>query len=108
MPMYAIIESGAKQYRVEPNDILEIERLNLPEAEKEVALERVLVVRKDEQVHIGTPFVAGAKVICDCLGEVRAPKVISFKFRRRKASRRIRGHRQKLLRLRVKEIIVNS
>ena len=106
MPTYAIIETGSKQYVVEPNAIIEIEKLSLPENEKEVVLDKVLLVSEGEKCHIGTPWVAGAKVLCESLGNFRAPKVISFKFRRRKASRRKKGHRQDLLRLRVKEIKV--
>ena len=105
MPRYAIIETGSKQYKVEPKSIIEIEKLTLPEGAKEVSLDKVLLVRDGETVHVGTPLLEGAKVLCDYLGEKRQPKVISFKYRRRKASRRKKGHRQDLIRLRVKEII---
>ncbi|MCM8775752.1 MAG: 50S ribosomal protein L21 [Candidatus Omnitrophica bacterium] len=105
MSNYAIVETGSKQYRVEPNTILEIEKLDLPKDQKEIFLERILLVRDGQEIHVGTPLVAGAKVVCDNLGEFAGPKLIAFKFRRRKASRTKWGHRQKLLRLRVKEII---
>ena len=104
MSQYAIIETGSKQYRVEPKSLIEVELLDLPEGQKEVTLDRVLLVRNGEQIQVGNPTVAGAKVICDFLEEFRGPKVISFRFRRRKNSRRIRGHRQDMIRLRVKEI----
>ncbi len=108
MPTYAIIESGAKQYRVEPKSWIEVEKLNLAEGEKEVALDKVLLLCNGEKIQIGTPHIQGAKVICDYLGNKRAPKVISFKFRRRKASRRKKGHRQEYSRLFVKEILAGK
>ena len=104
MSLYAIVESGAKQYRVEPQSVIEVEKISLPENEREVALERVLLVGEGDKVHVGTPTLEGARVVCDYLGDFRAPKVISLKFRRRKASRRKHGHRQTYSRLRVKEI----
>lgn len=104
MSNYAIIETGSKQYRVEPKSVIEVELLDIPEGEKQVTLDKVLLVRKGDDLQIGTPHVKGASVICDCVGEFRGKKVISFKFRRRKNSRRRHGHRQDLLKLMVKEI----
>ena len=105
MPAYAIVETGSKQYRVEADTVLEVEKLVLPENQKQIALEKVLFFRDGDKIQVGSPFIRGAKVVCDYLGEFRAPKVISLKYRRRKASRRKKGHRQDLYRLRVKEII---
>ena len=104
MASYAIVETGSKQYRVEPKGVIEIERLKLPEGGKEVCLEKVLLVSNGKDVQVGNPLVKGASVVCELLKEFRAPKVISFRFRRRKNSRRKKGHRQDLLRLLVKEI----
>lgn len=104
MSTYAIIETGSKQYRVEPKSTIEIERLDIPAGQKEVTLDKVLLVKSGDNLKVGSPHVAGAQVICDFLGEFRAKKVVSFRFRRRKNSRRIRGHRQDLIRLVVKEI----
>ena len=104
MSSYAIIETGSKQYRVEPKSIIEVERLNLPEGEKQVLLEKVLLVSNGNDIQVGNPLIKGASVVCELLEEFRAPKVVSFRFRRRKNSRRKRGHRQDLLRLQVKEI----
>lgn len=106
MSPYAIIECGAKQYRVEPQTTLEVETLHLPQDQKEVTLERVLLIQQDGETKVGNPWVPGARVICDYLGEGRSPKVISLKYRRRKASRTKRGHRQAFSRLRVKEIVL--
>lgn len=104
MSQYAIINTGSKQYRVEPNHVVEIERFDFPEDQKQVTLDQVLLVRDGEKIHVGNPWVKGASVLCDNLGEFRGPKVVSLKYRRRKASRKKHGHRQDLLRLLVKEI----
>jgi len=106
MSKYAIIESGSKQYRVEPNGVFEVEKLAVTDdADKEVSLDRVLLVSDGKNIQIGTPCVEGAKVVCDRVGEVKGKKVIAFKFRRRKSSQRKIGHRQKYTQLRVKDII---
>lgn len=105
MSKYAIIETGSKQYRVEPQTVLEIEKLEIAENQTEITLENVLLVADGENVKIGTPTVQGAKVVCDYLGAVRGDKVVSFRFRRRKNSRKKIGHRQDYTKLRVKEII---
>jgi large subunit ribosomal protein L21 len=104
MSTYAIVETGSKQYRVEPKTILEVEKFEVAEGQKEVSLDKVLFIRNGENVTVGTPVVSGAKVICDYLGEFKGPKVVHFRFRRRKNSRRKKGHRQPLVRLQVKEI----
>ncbi|MFA6600450.1 MAG: 50S ribosomal protein L21 [Candidatus Omnitrophota bacterium] len=104
MSKFAIIETGAKQYRVESGTLLEVELLEAAEGQKEVTLDQVLLVKDGDKLSIGTPSVPGAKVVCEVLGEFRAPKVINFKYRRRKKSSRKVGHRQDLLRLRVKEV----
>ena len=104
MSSFAIIETGSKQYRVEPKQVIEVELLELPEKKKEVALEKVLLVGDGKGVHVGTPFLKGAKVICHHLGEIRGRKVIVFKFKKRKSTKKKRGHRQDLTRLMVKEI----
>src|SRR3989338_6050310 len=107
MVNYAIIETGSKQYRVEPKAEIQIELLGLtePPEKKEITLDKVLLVRDGDDVKVGTPFIENAKVVCEYLGDFRGRKVITFKYRRRKNSRRIRGHRQSYHRLRVKEII---
>ncbi len=104
MSNYAIVESGSKQYWVETDSVIEVEKLGAEEGSK-VELERVLFVKDGEKVQIGQPVVSGAKIICDYLGDFKAKKVISFKYRRRKDSKTKRGHRQNLSRLRVKEIV---
>lgn len=104
MNPYAIVQAGGKQFRVEPSQVIDLERLSPTKAEKEIVLDKVLLVGKGKTVEVGSPFVKGAKVLCEYLGEVRGEKVISFKIRRRKNYRRKIGHRQIFSQLRVKEI----
>ena len=107
MANYAIVETGSKQYWVEPKQVIEVELLDLPEGQKEVILDQVMLVQDGGQVKVGTPVIAGAKVICENLGEFRGPKLVHYRIRHSHSSRRKKGHRQELLRLRVKEIKVS-
>ncbi|PIV39113.1 MAG: 50S ribosomal protein L21 [Candidatus Omnitrophica bacterium CG02_land_8_20_14_3_00__42_8] len=105
--MYAIVETGSKQYKVSKNDTIEIEKLNLGKA-KEVKIDKVLFISDEKDATIGTPYIKGAHVVCDILGERRDKKVISFKYRRRHASSKKKiGHRQGYVVLKVKEINVS-
>lgn len=104
--MYAVIETGGKQYRVQPGDVIEVERFDRGgDADSaKVEFDRVLMVRDDEQVRIGDPVVAGASVTGVSVADVRAPKIVVFKMKRRKGYRRRRGHRQDLMQVRIEEI----
>lgn len=103
--MYALIETGGKQYRVAPGDVLDVERVaGAGEAGESVEFDRVLMVSGDDGVTVGTPTVAGATVQASVVGEVRGPKIRVFKMKRRKGYRRTRGHRQDLLRVRIEGI----
>ena len=103
--MYAIVETGAKQYRVSKGDVLEVERLTLKE-EKEIQLNKVLLVSDKKEISVGKPYIKGASVVCEVLGEKRASKKISFKYRRRLGnSRKKIGHRQNYTVLKVKDIV---
>lgn len=104
MAGYAIVEVGSKQYWVEPDAVIEVEKFDIADGQKEVTLNNVLFLHDGTQVRVGTPCLEGAAVRCDFLGEFRGDKVISFKFRKRKGYHRKVGHRQNLFRLRVKEI----
>jgi large subunit ribosomal protein L21 len=101
--MYAVLETGAKQYRVTPGDELSIERLDA-EAGQTVTFDRVLLVNKDGQVTVGTPIVAQAAIVADVVGHKRGPKVVAFKMKRRKGYHRKVGHRQELTVIKIKEI----
>ena len=101
--MYAVLETGGKQYRVTPGDTLEIERLAV-EAGQPFAFERVLLLNNEGKVTIGSPTVAQASVVADVVEHKRGPKVIAFKMKRRKGYHKTIGHRQELTVVRIKEI----
>jgi len=103
--MYAVIETGGKQYRVAKDDVIDIERTAV-EGKKalKVHFDRVLLVADEKGVKVGAPVVKDAKVTADVVGEVRGPKVTIFKTKRRKGYRRKNGHRQDLLRVKIREI----
>lgn len=100
---YAIIQAGGRQYRVQPGDVVDVELLGVEPGQKTV-FEEVLLAADDSGVKIGTPLVKGAKVTAEVLEERKGPKLISYKFRRRKGYHRTVGHRQKLSRVKVGEI----
>ena len=102
--LFAIIEAAGRQVRVEPNQVFDIEGVRLEKASKEVVFDKVLAVRKGESFEVGTPYVHGASVSCEFLEELRGPKKVIFKIRRRKNYRRKKGYRATLAKLRVKEI----
>lgn len=102
--MYAIIQTGGKQYKVFKGDTIVVERLDAPK--KEVVIKDVLLISDNKEIKVGKPFIKDAKIVCEVLSEFKGKKVLSFKYRRRKDSRWRRGHRQILTRLRVKEITV--
>ncbi|MEZ5843812.1 MAG: 50S ribosomal protein L21 [Hyphomicrobiaceae bacterium] len=102
--MYAVIRTGGKQYRVAKDDTLEIERL-AGEAGGTIEFTDVLMVGEGTAVKVGAPTVAGAKVVAELVEQTRGPKLIAFKKRRRKNSRRKIGHRQDLTKVRITDII---
>ena len=105
--MYAVIETGGKQYRVEVGTQLEVELIDA-KAGDTVTLERVLLVADGETATIGRPIVADASVSAEVLRQERGEKVISFKYRP-KARRRVKkGHRQELHVLRIADIVLNG
>jgi large subunit ribosomal protein L21 len=105
--MYAVIETGGKQYRVEVGTELEVELLDA-KAGDAIKLDRVLLVADGDKASIGTPLVTGASVSAEVVRQDRAPKVISFKYRP-KARRRVKkGHRQDFLLLRITDVVLNG
>jgi len=102
--VYAIIESGGKQYRVEPGVVVALERLP-GEVGSQVELDRVLLVSDGSTIKVGQPTVAGARVISQIVAHTRGKKIDVFKFKRRKKYRRKTGHRQNLTEVRVAEIV---
>ena len=104
--MFAVIKTGGRQYRVVPDDVLEIGKI-AGDVGTIVQLGEVLLVGGDSPV-LGAPTVAGATVAAEVLQHKRGPKVISFKKRRRKNSKRKRGYRDEITVLRITEILTND
>jgi large subunit ribosomal protein L21 len=105
--MYAVIETGGKQYRVEVGTELEVELLDA-EPGKTVTLDRVLLVADGDDASIGQPVVDGAAVSAEIVRRDRGPKLISFKYRPKARTRVKKGHRQELTILRVSDITLNG
>jgi len=101
--MYAIIETGGKQYKVQEGDLLRVEKLD-GEVGATVAIDQVLAVGGGESLTIGRPVVDGAKVQCTVVAQDRAPKILVFKKKRRQGYRKLQGHRQPYTALRVAAI----
>jgi large subunit ribosomal protein L21 len=104
--MFAVIKTGGRQYRVVPDDVLEIGKI-AGDVGTIVQLGEVLLVGSDQPV-LGAPTVAGATVAAEVLQHKRGPKIISFKKRRRKNSRRKRGYRDEITVLRITEILTDN
>lgn len=104
--MFAVIRTGGKQYRVAAEDVLKVDKIK-GEPGEIVQLNDVLVVGGNT-VTLGNPTVAGASVAAEVLEQGRGPKIIAFKKRRRKNSRRKRGHRQEFTLLRITEILTDG
>jgi len=103
--LFAIIQTGGKQYRVSPGDVLRVEHLP-GERGDEVLLEQVLLVADGDAIKVGQPLVAGARVVSEILRQGKAKKIIVFKKKRRKKMRRKQGHRQLFTALEIKDIVV--
>ena len=104
--MFAVIKTGGKQYRVAPEDVLKVEKVAGNPGDV-IEFGEVLVVGGDTPL-LGTPTVSGATVAGEVLEQGRSPKVIAFKKRRRKNSRRKRGHRQEYTLVRITEILTEG
>lgn len=101
--MYAVIETGGKQYRVTPGQTVEVELLPA-EPGSEVAIERVLLVSTGDKTLVGSPTVDGARVVTTVVREGRGEKIIVFKYKSKKRYRRTQGHRQDYMYLLVTDI----
>ena len=102
--MYAIVQDGGKQYRVEQGDTIYIERRDLPEGTTTVEFDRVLMLGDGTDSKIGLPWVDGAKVSAKLEAEVKGPKLRIATFKRRNGQHRFKGHRQQLLKVTINEI----
>jgi large subunit ribosomal protein L21 len=105
--MYAVIRTGGKQYRVAPDDVLDIEKIP-GEAGDTVEFGEVLLVGGDGELRVGAPLVAGATVAAELVEQHRGKKIIIFKKKRRQNYRRKNGHRQSLTMIRVTEILTGG
>jgi large subunit ribosomal protein L21 len=101
--MYAIVELSGRQCKVQPGSRVDVNRLSA-DVGQPVMVERVLLAHDGTAAQIGRPYVPGAAVLCEVVEHRLGPKVMTFKFRRRENWRKLRGHRQPLTRLLVKEI----
>jgi large subunit ribosomal protein L21 len=103
--MYAILETGGKQYRVAAGDLLKIERLS-SEPGQTFTFDRVLLVNADGKISVGTPTIGTAKVVADVVEHTRGEKKTIWKMKRRKGYHKKQGHRQELTLVRIREINV--
>ena len=104
---YAIVSTGGKQYRVSPGMLLDVERLEGTVGDS-IRLEKVLAVRSEERFQVGRPVLQGAAVVASIISHPQGPKLINFKYKRRKGYHRKVGHRQDLTRLKIAEILTNG
>ena len=101
--MYAIIETGGKQYRVSEGDILKVEKLDTAD-KKTVTFDNVVLISKDDKVACGNPCIAKATVTADVLKTEKDKKILVFKKKMRKGFKRLRGHRQQYTSVKIKKI----
>ncbi len=103
--MYAVILSGSKQYRIEPESLIDVEKLELRSHAKTVTFDKILMFSDGKDVQIGRPFLKNISVKGEVVSPlIKADKVISYKYRRRKDWQWRKGHRQKFTRVKIKEI----
>lgn len=102
--MYAVVETGGKQYRVQEGDIVFVEKIDIEEGEK-IDLSKVLLVSKEDDLIVGKPYVEGAKVEATVLEQGKAKKIIIFKYKAKKNYRKKQGHRQPYTKLKIEKIV---
>jgi large subunit ribosomal protein L21 len=102
---YAIVEDGGKQYKAVIGSTIEVDHF-ASEMGETIDLERVLLVADEDQVEVGTPLVTGAKVQATVVAQIKAPKVVVFRYSPKKRFRLKRGHRQQYTRLRIESIVM--
>jgi len=99
--MYAIIETGGKQYKVMPGDILDVELLD---AKRSTTFEKVLLISDNDRLEVGNPYIKGAKVSAKVLEIGKADKVTTFKYKNKINYHRTKGHRQHFIRVQIEEV----
>jgi large subunit ribosomal protein L21 len=101
--MYAVIETGGKQYRVQEGDIIYVEKLNGNEGE-EVKFDKVLLVSKEGNIEVGRPYLDGASVVGKIVEQGKGRKIIVFKYKSKKDYRKKQGHRQPYTKIEIQKI----
>jgi len=101
--MYAVIETGGKQYRVQEGDVISVEKLGLAEGDS-YSFDKVLLMSGDAGLVAGSPYVDGAKVDATVIEEARGPKVVVYKYKSKKAYHKKNGHRQYYTKLKIEKI----
>jgi large subunit ribosomal protein L21 len=101
--MYAVIQTGGKQYKVAPGDVVKVEKLEVKKGDT-VEIKDVFMIADGDKVSVGKPTLASAMVTAEVMGDVKGEKILIFKHRRRKGYRKTNGHRQNYTTLKVKDI----
>ena len=104
--MYAIIETGGKQYRIEKGDVIDVELLKTEE--EQITFKEVLLFNDGKKSKVGTPHIENCTVSGQILQEIKGPKVIAFKYKRRQNYKKKIGHRQKYSRVKITDIKTNE
>lgn len=104
--MYAIIATGGKQYTVQEGDVIDVELLGTESSQ--ITFSDIVFLSDGKAPHVGAPYVPGCSVLGECIGEVKGPKVIAFKYKKRKNYRRTVGHRQKYSRVKITKITLSA
>jgi len=102
--IYAIVEAGGKQYRVAPKQTIQVDRLDTSTG-KTVELDRVLLISDGQNTLVGTPTIAGAKIVASSMGEVKGDKLTVFKYKNKTRYRKKTGHRPIYTRLSIEEVV---
>ena len=103
--MFAVFETGGKQYKVSEGDIIFVEKLGVEEGEK-VTFENVLAVSKGENTTFGAPYIAGAKIEANVVKNGRAKKIVVFKYKPKKNEKKKQGHRQPYTKIQINSIVL--
>ncbi|MCX5853551.1 MAG: 50S ribosomal protein L21 [Deltaproteobacteria bacterium] len=103
--MYAVIKTGGKQHKVSEGDVLSVEKINGNKGDT-VSFDEVLMVAKDGKINVGTPYLDGVKVVGEIMEQTKDRKITVFKMKRRKGFHKKTGHRQKLTRMKIREISI--
>jgi len=101
--MFAVLKTGGKQYKVSQGDVIQVEKLEGNVGDK-VTLDQILMIGEEDKVDVGSPILDGSQVTCEIMDQVKGPKILVFKKKRRKKYRRTNGHRQLITHLKITDI----